>query len=352
MEARPSHLRDNRIDRLSPANRDTWVTQAVRAQVAFAIPAVPFWAERFQKAGIDTGRIQDLQDFARIPPLSKAELRALSPWELVPGVSRSRLYLCRSTSGTTGAPTAAFWTRSDWRALTETMARLLDPHRPDVDLIAFNGYHQAHAAAPAYDEAIRLLGGISIPRHYLRDDEPSTFAQLRAFGCNTLILAQRAGTSKSGRTVEDLLQQDHEFFARYGIRWWLGSSSTFTEEIRETARRQGVQSITNLYGSSEFGTLAVSCRQTPEEFHLALGHVLVEVVDHQGFSVRSGERGRIVVSHLLTSHPDGGLGSHEGTQLFRFENGDEATFFDEPCACGLSSPRIRDIRRSGRGSSS
>jgi len=129
------------------------------------------------------------------------------------------------------------------------MARLLAAHRPDMDLVAFNGYHQGHAAAPAYDDTMQLLGGISIPRHYLADDEPSTLAQLRAFGCNTLILAQRAGLKKSGRTVEDLLRYDPDFFSRCGIRWWLGSSSTFTQAVRETAHRQGVISVTNLYGS-------------------------------------------------------------------------------------------------------
>jgi phenylacetate-CoA ligase len=216
-----------------------------------------------------------------------------------------------------------------------------------MDLGAFNGYHQGHAAAPAYDDAMRLLGGISIPRHYLADDEPSTVAQLRAFGCNTLILAQRSGLTKSGRTVEDLLRYEPAFFSHCAIRWWLGSSSTFTAEVRETARQQGVTSVTNLYGSSEFGTLAVSCCQNPGEFHLALGHVLVEVVDREGFPVPSGHRGRIVVTHLLASHEGGGLGPHEGSQLLRLDNGDEATFLDGPCPCGLSSPRIRDIRRRG-----
>lgn len=347
MAWRPTHLRDPRIDNVLSAQREAWATAAVRAQVKFALANVPFWSSRVQKAGIDPERIGDLRDFAQVPPLSKEDFRQLSPWDLVPQSSRSRLYLCRSTSGTTGAPTSVFWTRSDWRALVETIARLLEARRPDMDLVAFNGYHQGHAAAPAYDDAMRLLGGISIPRHYLADDEPSTVAQLRAFGCNTLILAQRSGLKKSGRAVEDLLRYEPEFFSRCAIRWWLGSSSTFTAEVRETARQQGVTAVTNLYGSSEFGILAVSCSQNPDEFHLALGHVLVEVVDREGFPVLSGQRGRIVVTHLLASHEGGGLGPHEGSQLLRLDNGDEATFLNGPCLCGLSSPRIRDIRRHG-----
>ncbi len=229
--------------------------------------------------------------------------------------------------------------------MTETMARLLEVHRPPIDIVSFNGYHQGHVAAPAYDDAIRLLGGICIPRHYLADDEASTLAQIQTFGCNTLILAQRSGLKKSGRTVEDLLQYQPEFFSQCKLRWWLGSSSPFTKEIREIAYQQGAISITNFYGSSEFGFLAVSCQVNPDEFHLLLGHVFVEVVNQEGFPVSVGQRGRIVATRLLASHTDNGLGPHEGTQLLRLDNGDEAMFLDGKCACGLSSPRIRDICR-------
>jgi phenylacetate-CoA ligase len=306
---------------------------------------VPFWSERFRDANVRPETIGAVDDLRRLPWLTKRELRSLAPFDLVPPASRHRLYLCRSTSGTTGSPTSVFWTRADWLALIETMARALGDHRPDGELIAFNGYHLGHAAGRGYEDVVRLLGGTSVPRHYLADDEVATLEQLGAFGCNTLILTQRSGLKKSGRAVEDLLRHDGDFFARYGIRWWLGSSSTFTAEVRETAVRQGVRAVTNLYGSSEFGTLAVSCRARPEEFHLAFGHVFVEVVGADGVAVSSGERGRIVVSHLLASHPDGGRGPREGSQLLRLDNGDEATFFAGECACGLTTPRIRDVRR-------
>jgi phenylacetate-CoA ligase len=345
MELYPFTLHDQRLDKGLLDDQELFTTVALRNQIRFAWNQVPFWHRRFIEYEVDPEKINSLTDFARLPPLSKEELRRLSPWEFVPQSSRAHLYICRSTSGTTGSPTSSFWTRPDWRAMSETVARLLQLHRPVIDIVSFNGYHQGHAAALAYDDAIRLLGGICIPRHYLADDEASTLAQIQTFGCNTLILAQRSGLKKSGRTVEDMLRYQPDFFSQCKLRWWLGSSSPFTKEVCEIANQQGVISTTNFYGSSELGFLGVSCQNNPDEFHLLLGHVFVEVVDQEGFPVSSGQRGRIVATRLVASHADNGLGPHEGSQFLRLDNQDEAMFLNGKCACGLSSPRIRDICR-------
>ena len=343
---RLSHLRDPILDRGLAADYSAIVAAALNAQVEYVREQqVPFWCERLTTAGIGGGGFS-LDAWHRLSPMTKDTLRAIPPSELVPKRNRGRIFRCFGTSGTTGFPTFAMWSADDWHALTETVARALNEQRPIAEIRALNGYHQAHTAGSAYDGAVRLLGGISIPRHYLLDDEEATRAQLRLFNCNTLILAEHSGLHKSGRTVEDLLQLDRGFFESCGIQWWIGSSTTFTAQTREIARAQGVQGVTNLYGSSEFGMLAVSCVVQPSQFHLLLGHVLVEVVDDKGDPVSSGQRGRILASLIFSSRSEGGVGPHEGTQLLRFENGDHATYFDGECACGLRSPRIMDLARS------
>jgi phenylacetate-CoA ligase len=337
-----SSLVDASLDRLAREERESFVLAALRRQLSF-MQEVGFWKQRLARHGVAS--LASLDDFARLPPLTKAEMRALSPWELVPGSSRPRLQACFGTSGTTGKPVSLFWTQEDWGALAETVARLLKTHQPPGEIVALNGYHQGHLAARTYDAALKCLGALSIPRHYLADDEPSTFEQLSLYGCNTLILAQRSGLRKGGKSVEDLLASDGQFFRRLGLKWWIGSSSTFTPEIRTLTSSQGI-SVTNLYGSSEFGMLAVSCRAEPTHFHVALGHAFVEVVDGSGLPVRSGQRGRVVASRLCSVDRSGALGPHTGSQLLRVDNGDEATWIDEPCACGLTAPRLHSIARS------
>ena len=340
-----ANLRDHRIDTCGDELRGLFLARALQKQVEFATTHVEFWQKRLAAAEIDASLIRSTHDYARIPILSKEELRAASPWDLIPAHSRPQIRICRSTSGTSGTPTPSFWTHWDWLALVDSVTRMIESQQPDIDVVAYNGYQQGHLAGPVYDAAIQQLGGISIARHYVDESRWSTLAQLSHFGCNALVLAEGPSLRKSGLAVRELLDIEPDFFSRSEIRWWIGSSTTFSEEIRHLASEQGVLSVTNLCGSSEFGLFAVSCPQNPQEFHLGLGHVFVEVVDENGNAVGHGDCGRIVVTHLHASSPDGALVPHQGTQILRLDIGDKATVYTGRCSCGRTTPRISNIRR-------
>jgi phenylacetate-CoA ligase len=129
------------------------------------------------------------------------------------------------------------------------------------------------------------------------------------------------------------------------VRWWIGSSGTFDPQIVSRARDQGVEIASNLYGSSEFALFAISCTDKDGDFHIAQGHVLAEVVDGSGNTVGEGGSGRIVVTHLCGMDAEGQDVAHTGTQIIRLATGDGATIHYEPCSCGLTMPRLREIRR-------
>jgi phenylacetate-CoA ligase len=338
-------LRDRALDNMSADDRWEMTAAALRAQIDYVHEhQVAYWRDRLIGAGLETSRFSR-EAWLALPPMTKASLRLLHPWDLVPASNRKGITRVFGTSGTTGSPTYTIWTLGDWLAFTETVARALEHHRPVSEIVALNAYHQGHTTGAVYSDALALMGGVCIPRHYAHDEEEATLKQLKLFNCNVLILGERSGLRKSGRAVEDLWKMDPEFFTHCGIRWWIGSSGTFTAEGRDRASRQGVLAATNLYGSSEIGVCSVSCRVHPEQFHLLPGHVFIEVVDANAMPVRSGERGRILASFIFSSRAGGGLAPHEGTQLLRYENGDLATYLDGTCDCGLLSPRVTDIAR-------
>ena len=164
---RLAHLRDEILDRGSSSTYAEVAAAAVSAQAEFIREhQVPFWRERLDSAGLASDGF-GAEAWHRLPPMTKDTLRAIPPWELVPKLNRGRIFRCFGTSGTSGFPTFAMWSSDDWRALTETVARALNQQRPISGIVALNGYHQAHTAGSAYDGAVRLMGGISIPRHYL-----------------------------------------------------------------------------------------------------------------------------------------------------------------------------------------
>lgn len=337
-------LDDPVLDSIASQTRDGLLLEALRDQIAFMRAAVPYWRDVLAKDGTDESRIERMTDLAHLPIMSKEDLRSLRPSELLPEPRDAAWEVCRWTSGTSGRPTVNFWSDTDWAALVAATARMLGRQAPMKAPTVFNGYSHGHLTGPLYHAALLRLGGVVFDRSHHPEESFSTLAQMELFDFDTLILPERSTRGK-GIGLSQLLGDDPNLLARHGVRWWIGSSGTFDPETRTLARRQGVESISNLYGSSEFGPFSISCRENPGDYHVAQGHVLVEVVDRSGAPVENGQCGRIVVTHLSGMEDDGRVRIHEGTQILRLAGGDGATLLTDPCICGLTSPRLRDVHR-------
>ena len=332
------------LDGISPAAHETWLMNALRKQIGYMRAAVPYWSQRLSSARVDEAKIERLADLAALPIFTKAELRALPPMELVPQEARADIAVGRWTSGTTGRPTASFWTQSDWAGLISSTARMLSRHAPIEAPMVFNAYSQAHVTGPVYHAALQKLGATVIDRSHHPEDVFSTAQQMGLFDFNTLVMPARTIQGKS-LGIGTLLDREPRLFERNQVHWWIGSSGTFGPEVANQARAHGITTITNLYGSSEFAMFATSCTVHPSDFHVSHGYVLVEVVDEVGAPVRHGQFGRIVVTHLSGIDENGNACVHRGTQILRLANGDGATLLSQPCECGLTSFRLTGIRR-------
>jgi len=339
-------LDDPTLDSIAPAARDAWLVETVRHQIAFMRAKVPFWHERLSNAAVDERKIERLADLARVPILTKEELRAIRPPVPLPSENLLELQICRWTSGTSGRPTVNFWTETDWAALVAATARVLGRHAPVQGPAVFNAYRQAHVTGPLYGGALRRLGAVVYDRSHHPEELFSTLAQTELFDFDTMVLPARTVRGKSVG-LANLLDEDPPFLVRRGVRWWIGSSGTFDTGTMDRARRQGVQVITDLYGSSEFAAFAISCSKSPGDYHVAQGHVLVEVVDQSRKPVEHGQFGRIVATHLCGMDENGQARIHGGTQILRLAAGDGATLLSDPCACGLTTPRLRGVQRIG-----
>jgi phenylacetate-CoA ligase len=337
-------LDDPTLDSADPVTREAWLLEAIREQITYMRATVPFWHERLSNASVDEQRLETLADLATVPIFTKAELRATRPELLLPSDTRSELKICRWTSGTSGRPTVNFWSATDWAGLVATTARMLGRQAPMQSPTAFNAYSQAHVTGPLYNEALRQLSAVVYDRSHHPEEAFSTLEQTELFSFDTMVLPAKSTRGK-GVGLADLLDQDPNLLTRNNVRWWIGSSGTFDAETVERAQAQGVQVITNLYGSSEFALFAASCSKEPGDYHVSQGHVLVEVVDQTGAPVQTGQFGRIVVTHLCGMDESGKARRHGGTQMLRLAAGDGATLISKPCTCGLTTPRLRGIRR-------
>ena len=337
-------LDDPALDTIAGESREALLLDALRRQIAFMRNAVPFWRERLAKVALDEAHIQTMRDLARYPILSKEELRAIRPALLLASEHIAELKMCRWTSGTSGRPTVNFWTETDWAAAVASAARMLRRQAPIPAPRVFNGYSQAHLTGPLYHEALSRLGGVVFDRSHHPEELFPTLAQTELFDFDTLVLPERTARGK-GIGVADLLADDPAFLTRCGVRWWIGSSGTFNPATVKAVQQHGVSSVSNLYGASEFGMFAISCARVPGDFHVAQGHVLVEVVDRSGSPVENGRSGRIVVTHLSGMDGNGRAQTYLGSQMLRLAIGDGATFVSDACECGLTAPRLRAISR-------
>ena len=332
------------IDSIAPEDRNLWLVSALRDQITYLRTHLPYWDERLTKANVDEQKIENLKNFAQVPILSKQEFRALKPTSLVPPESLTKLKVSRWTSGTTGQPTASIWTDNDWAALVASTYRMLKRQAPMHQPVAFNAFSQGHVTGPLFNAALRRLGAVVYDRSHHPEDIFSTFDQTELFDFDTLALPEKTARGK-GIGLINLLEEDPNYIARRKLRWWFGSSGTFSLDTIKRAHDQGLEVVSNLYGSSEFAPFGISCPDNHGDYHINQGHIYAEVVDQLGQPVKNGAPGWIVVSHLKGMDQNGNACAHEGTQILRLAAGDGATYVDEICTCGLTTPRLRDIKR-------
>jgi len=114
---------------MPPDERDAAIAVRLREVMRHAYATSPFYRKKWDEAGIDPESIRTLEDFERVPVVTKAELRASQaahpPFGDYLCVPESEVHHIHGTSGTTGKPTAFAIGRDDWRTIGENHARIL-----------------------------------------------------------------------------------------------------------------------------------------------------------------------------------------------------------------------------------
>jgi phenylacetate-CoA ligase len=105
-------------------------------------------------------------------------------------------------------------------------------------------------------------------------------------------------------------------------------------ETREAAEETWDAPVANMWGTSEGGVTAIGCFKGTG-MHLTDDLLIVEPVDQHGDPVPAGVRShKVYLTNLFNPL----------MPLIRYEITDEITLEDEPCECGSSHQRIRDIQ--------
>jgi len=298
--------------------------------VKWAYERVPFYKKKFDEAGLKPEDIKSLEDIKYIPFTSKMDMREAYPFGMF-AVPLEEVVELHTSSGTTGKPVVAGYTREDIELWSEVMARsltMIGVTKKDVVQIAY-GYGL-------------FTGGLGF--HYGAQKVGATVVPASAGNTRRQIqLMKDFGTTMIACTPSYALYLAEYAKEEVGIdpaslKLRVGSfgAEMWTEEMRkEIEKRFGIDAY-NVYGLTEIIGPGVA-HECPAKsgLHIWEDHFFVEVIDPEtGEPLPEGKEGELVITTL----------TRKGMPMLRFRTRDITTLHRERCSCGRTFARIERIK--------
>ena len=266
----------------------------LRDTLEHAYGNVAHYRRAFDAAGVSPGDLQDLDDLARFPLLTKAYLRDTYPFGMF-AVPRTEVVRIHASSGTTGKPTVVGYTAGDIDVWAQLMARSIYAAggRPgDVAHVAygyglFTGGLGAHYGAERLGCTVVPVSGGQTERQVtlIADFEPRIILVTPSYCLNLIDEMQRRGVDPASCSLQ---------VGIFGAEPW-------TDELRsEIEARLGIDA-TDIYGLSEVmgPGVAQECVETKDGPTLWEDHFYPEIIDPgSGEVLPEGSFGELVLTAL------------------------------------------------------
>jgi phenylacetate-CoA ligase len=284
------------------------------------------WAKRL--GGARAGDVRTLHDWARLPFLSKDELRDAYPFGLACGAGYRRIHM---SSGTTGNPILNPYTAADVAQWAEVMARCYvaaGVGRDDVIQITpsfglFTGGFGFHYGAELLGAMVVPVGAgrTSLQLRLMRDLRATVLTAIATYPLRLLEVAR----------------DEHFDLSTLRLRVGIFGSEMWSDELRARIERDLRIRTFDIIGMTETGGpgLGIDCAARAG-IHVWEDHYYVEIVDPVTGAPRAdGEEGELVVSTL----------TRQGLPLIRYRTHDLTRVVSrDRCACGRTSLRLDRLR--------
>ena len=292
---------------------------------------VPFYAKKFDEAGIKPDQIKSLKDLERLPFTEKQDLRDNYPYGFF-AVPRDNVVRIHASSGTTGRVTVVGYTRRDIDNWSDMMARSLaaaGASRQDMVHVAY-GYGLFTGGLGAHYGAERL-GATVVPSSSGATKRQIQF--MRDLGATVLCCTPSYALHLNEAAMEEGI--DFRDKSVMSLKVGVFGAEPWSEEMRQTIEAAMGINAMNIYGLSEIMGPGVSmeCVEAKCGLHIFEDHFLPEIIDPvTGQVLPDGEEGELVLTTL----------TKEGVPLVRYRTRDITRLDPVPCSCG------RTHRRMGR----
>ncbi|MFI9604490.1 phenylacetate--CoA ligase PaaK [Streptomyces sp. NPDC004069] len=266
----------------------------LKATLRHAYDNVELYRRKFDEAGVTPDDCRSLEDLARFPFTTKADLRDTYPFGMF-AVPMSEVRRIHASSGTTGRPTVVGYTDNDLSTWADLIARSIRAaggrrgHKVHVSYGygLFTGGLGAHYGAErAGCTVIPASGGMTARQvQIIRDFEPEIIMVTPSYMLTLLDEFERQGVDPRTSSLK---------VGIFGAEPW-------TEAMRrEIEERMDIHAV-DIYGLSEVmgPGVAQECVETKDGLHVWEDHFCPEVVDPiTGDVLPDGESGELVFTSL------------------------------------------------------
>lgn len=266
----------------------------LKQAVTYAYDNVRHYREKFAAAGVHPSDLKQVEDITRFPLTTRAELDANYPYGLL-AVPMDEIVRIHASSGTTGHPTVAAYTRQDIDTWSQLMARSIraaggragDKIHVSSSYGLSTGGLGAHYGAECLGAAVIPVSSIFVERQVqlINDLKPD------------IIIT----------TPSDMLAIADEFDSQgldaraSSLRLGLFGEEPWTEGMRaQIEKRMGMDAL-DLYGMAEIigPGVAQECIEAKDGLTIWEDHFFPEIIDPESAApLADGEAGELVLTTL------------------------------------------------------
>jgi phenylacetate-CoA ligase len=289
---------------------------------------VPYFRAKLDALGISPNHIKSLDDLQKIPFITKHELRETYPFGLFATPLKDVVRI-HSSSGTTGKPVVAGYTRADLNLWAELMARTLTAGGVTADDIVQNAYGYGlftgglgihYGAEKVGATVIPISGGNTKKQLMIMED----------FG-STVLACTPSYSLQIAEVAQEMGIDSHRLKLRVGIFGAEPWSDTMRMEIEERLHLFAL----DIYGLTEVigPGVASECKHRCG-LHIFEDHFLPEVINPEtGEALPEGWTGELVLTCL----------TKQAFPVIRFRTRDIVSLNYEQCECGRTFARMNRV---------
>ena len=287
-----------------------------------------YYRNKMQEVGLEPTDINGIEDLSKLPFTTYEDLRATYPFGMR-SVPLSQCVRLQSSSGTTGKPKIALYTRKDIDIWSEGVARsmaMAGVTSDDIVLVSY-GYGLFTGGLGAHYGAEKL-GALVIPMgtgNTKKLIDMLIDCKATVICCTPSYLLHIAeALDESGRINE------------ISLRCSINGAEPWSDEMREQIEKRLNIKAYDIYGLTEISGPGVA---TDCDFHRGLhiweDHFLPEVINPEtGEQLPEGSEGELVITCL----------TKEGQPLIRYRTRDITRLEYEKCECGRTMARIQRFK--------